>query len=132
MPAARYSALVPTPSFAITAVLPLARHEFAVSFAAQSRVDVLKPTPLSPWRTLPGISSYLAAAAHFTRQCCLAFLRAKWAALAGLPRLLRKRSQVQRTRRVGGDAIWPHLEPRWLATKRREKQFDLSLAGHNR
>jgi hypothetical protein len=39
---------------------------------------------------------------------------------------------VQRTRRVGGGAIWPHLEPRWLATKRREKQFDLSLAGGNR
>jgi len=58
-----------------------------------------------------------------------AFLRAKWAALAGLPRMLRKRAAVQRTRRVGGDAIWPHLEARWLATKRREKQFDLSLVG---
>jgi hypothetical protein len=39
---------------------------------------------------------------------------------------------VQRTRRVGGDAIWPHLEARWLATKRREKEFDLRLAGDNR
>jgi hypothetical protein len=74
-----------------------------------------------------------AAAVHFTRHGLLgAFLRAKWAALAGLPGLLRKRAQVQRTRRVDGDAIWPHLEPRWLATKRREKQFDLSLAGDNR
>jgi GT2 family glycosyltransferase len=85
-------------------------------------------------RTLPGHLIYTAAAAvHFARHRRLgAFLRAKWAALAGLPRLLRKRAEIQRTRRVGGDAIWPHLEARWLATKRREKQFDLSLAGDNR
>jgi GT2 family glycosyltransferase len=82
-------------------------------------------------RTLPGHLIYTAAAAvHFTRHRRLgAFLRAKWAALAGLPGLLRKRAEVQRTRRVGGDAIWPHLEARWLATKRREKQFDLNLVG---
>jgi GT2 family glycosyltransferase len=81
------------------------------------------------WRTLPGHLIYTAAAAlHFTRQRRLAtFARAKWAALAGLPRLLRKRAEVQRTRRVGGDAIWPHLEARWLATKRREKRFDGNL-----
>lgn len=82
-------------------------------------------------RTLPGHLVYTAAAAvHFTRVGMLGpFLRAKWSALAGLPGLLRKRAQVQRTRRVGGDAIWPHLEARFLATKRREKQFDLDLAG---
>jgi GT2 family glycosyltransferase len=85
-------------------------------------------------RTLPGHFVYTAAAAvHFARHRRLgAFLRGKWAALAGLPGLLRKRAAIQRTRRVGGDAIWPHLEARWLATKRREKQFDLSLAGDNR
>ena len=85
-------------------------------------------------RTLPGHLVYTAAAAvHFARAGMLApFLRAKWSALVGLPHLLRKRAQVQRTRRVGADAIWPHLEARWLATKRREKQFDLGLAGDNR
>jgi hypothetical protein len=85
-------------------------------------------------RTLPGHLVYTAAAAiHFTRLGLLGpFLRAKWSALVGVPRLLRKRAQVQRTRRVGADAIWPHLEPHWLATKRREKQFDLGLAGDNR
>jgi GT2 family glycosyltransferase len=85
-------------------------------------------------RTLPGHLVYTAAAAvHFARLGLLGpFLRAKWSALAGLPRLLHKRAQVQRTRRVGGDAIWPLLEPRWLATKRREKQFDLGLAGDHR
>jgi GT2 family glycosyltransferase len=92
----------------------------------------LKNTPASLLlRTMPGHLVYTAAAAvHFTRTGLLGpFLRAKWSALVGLPGLLRKRAQVQRTRRVGGDAIWPHLEPRWLATKRREKQFDLGLAG---
>ena len=95
----------------------------------------LKNTPGSLLlRTMPGHLVYTAAAAvHFTRHGLLGpFLRAKWAALAGLPGLLRKRAQVQRTRRVGAEAIWPLLEPRWLATKRREKQFDLGLAGDNR
>jgi hypothetical protein len=95
----------------------------------------LKNTPASLLlRTMPGHLVYTAAAAvHFTRNGLLGpFLRAKWAALVGLPGLLRKRAQVQRTRRVGADAIWPLLEPRWLTTKRREKQFDLDLAGDNR
>jgi GT2 family glycosyltransferase len=94
-----------------------------------------KNTPASLlWRTMPGHLVYtVAAAVHFTRARMLGpFLHAKWSALVGLPGLLRKRAQVQRTRRVGADAIWPHLEPRWLATKRREKQFDLGLAGDNR
>jgi GT2 family glycosyltransferase len=107
--------------------------EFAV-FHGQRNLEwmYVKNTPGSLLvRTLPGHVVYTAAAAvHFTRHGRLgAFLRAKWAALAGLPRMLRKRAAVQRTRRVGGDAIWPHLEARWLATKRREKQFDLSLVG---
>jgi hypothetical protein len=95
----------------------------------------LKNTPASLLvRTMPGHLVYTAAAAvHFTRNGLLGtFLRAKWSALVGLPRLLRKRAQVQGTRRVEADAIWPHLEARWLATKRREKQFDLGLAGDHR
>lgn len=88
------------------------------------------PAPLL-LRTLPGHLVYnMAAAAHFARIGLLSvFVRAKIAALSTLPRLLRKRAAVQRSRRVDADAIWPHLEPRWLATKRREKQFDLGLAG---
>jgi len=83
------------------------------------------------FRTLPGHAVYTAAAAlHFARVGRLwTFTRAKAAAVAGMPRLLGKRARVQRTRRVGVDAIWPHLEPRWLSTKRREKRFDLDLAG---
>ena len=64
----------------------------------------LKNSPLSILlRSLPGHLLYTAAAAgYFARIGLLgAFLRAKLAALAGLPRVLRQRAVVQRTRRVG-------------------------------
>ena len=79
-------------------------------------------------RTLPGHLIYIAAAAaHFARIGRGGpFVRGKLAALAGLPRMLRKRAFVQRTRRVGATAIWPLLERRWLSTKLREKHFDAS------
>jgi GT2 family glycosyltransferase len=92
----------------------------------------LKNTPTSLlWRTLPGHVLYdLAAAVHFVRSGRgIAFARAKMAALAGLPRMLRKRRVVQRARRVSARAIEAHLERRWLATKRREKRFDAGFAG---
>lgn len=91
----------------------------------------LKNTPASLLlRTLPGHLLYNAAAAiHFTRAGLAgSFFRAKAAALAGLPRMLRKRAAIQRTRRVGPEAIWPLLDGNWLATKRREKRFDGALA----
>jgi GT2 family glycosyltransferase len=81
-------------------------------------------------RTLPGHLLYnVAAAVHFARYGVLgAFLSAKLAALAGLPRALRKRAAVQRTRSVPARAIWNQLEPRWLTLKLREKRFDMSIA----
>jgi GT2 family glycosyltransferase len=81
-------------------------------------------------RTLPGHLLYTAAAAiHFARQGQAAtFIRAKLAALAGLPKTLRKRAIVQRTRRIGPAQLWPHLERGWLATKRREKRYDAGIA----
>ncbi len=81
-------------------------------------------------RTLPGHILYnAAAAAHFTRLGLLGtFLRAKFAAAAGLPRMLRKRTQVQRTKLVRTAAIESQLDTRWLAAKLREKQFDVGLA----
>jgi GT2 family glycosyltransferase len=106
---------------------------FAVFHGQRNLVWVyVKNTP--GWllvRTLPGHLLYTAAAAvHFARAGRLgAFVRAKLAALAGLPRVLRKRAAVQASRRVSGAAIWPHLERRWLSTKLREKRFDLELAG---
>ncbi|HXH24405.1 MAG TPA: glycosyltransferase family 2 protein [Vicinamibacterales bacterium] len=87
------------------------------------------PAPLL-LRTAPGHLAYTAAAAvHFARAGLLGtFLRAKLAALAGAPRMLRKRAAVQRARAVPSSAIWPLLEPRWLAAKLREKRFDVGLA----
>ena len=81
-------------------------------------------------RSLPGHVIYnVAAAMHFARVGLFAtFVRAKIAALAGMPRTVRKRAAVQRTRRVAAGVIWARLERRWLATKRREKQFDAGLA----
>jgi GT2 family glycosyltransferase len=88
------------------------------------------PGPLLA-RTLAGHVLYnAAAAAYFARLGLFGpFVRAKLAAVAGLPRMLRKRADVQRTRRVDGAAIWPHLDAGWLATKRREKRFDITIAG---
>jgi GT2 family glycosyltransferase len=91
----------------------------------------LKNTPASLLiRTLPGHLLYNAAAAvHFARRGLLGtFLKAKGAALVGLPHVLEKRTAIQRTRRVGADRIEPHLERGWLATKIKEKQFDVGLA----
>ena len=85
-------------------------------------------------RTMAGHLVYTAAAAvHFARLGLLVpFLQAKAAALAGLPRMLRKRAAVQRGRRVGAGAIRPLLESRWLATKLQEKRFDAGLARSRR
>ena len=92
----------------------------------------VKNTPASLlWRTLPGHLLYDAAAAvHFARSGRFgAYARGKLAALAGLPRMLRKRRAVQATRRVSADTIARQMERRWLATKLREKRFDVGLAG---
>jgi GT2 family glycosyltransferase len=110
--------------------------EFAV-FHGQRNLEwvYVKNTPaVLLLRTLPGHAIYTAAACvHFARTGVLGpFVRAKLAAIAGLPRMMRKRSLVQRTRRVGAAAIWPLLESRWLTTKRREKRFDVGLAGGRR
>ena len=88
----------------------------------------LKNTPLGILlRTLPGHVFYnLLATAYFARAGRLrAFVAAKMAALAGIPRMLAKRAVIQRSARVGSAAIWPLLERRWLAVKRREKAFVL-------
>jgi len=92
----------------------------------------LKNTPGSilVWTSASHVLYVLAAAAHFSRLGLLGpFLRAKAAALRGLPRVLRQRTAVQRSRRAATVDIWRQLEPGWLATKRREKRFDRAHAG---
>lgn len=91
----------------------------------------LKNTP--GWllaRTLPGHVLYNAAGAVYCARRGLlgTFVRAKAAALADLPTVLRKRSEIQRTRTVGARAIEAQLERRWFGAKQREKQFDINLA----
>jgi GT2 family glycosyltransferase len=106
-------------------------------FHAQRNLEwmYLKNTPAAILlRTLPGHVLYnLAAAAYFARAGRLGtFLKAKGAALAGLPGVLRKRAAIQRGARAPWRAIWPLLERRWLALKRREKAFELELARGSR
>ena len=106
-------------------------------FHAQRNLEwmYLKNTPAAILlRTLPGHVLYnLAAAVYFARAGRLGtFLKAKAAALAGLPGVLRKRSQIQRGARASWRAVWPLLERRWLALKRREKAFELELARGSR
>ena len=83
------------------------------------------------WRTLPGHIVYDAAAGvHFALIGLLRpYLRAKAAALVGLPRILRKRAGVQRGRRVAASAIAALLDTQWLSTKVREKRFDAQIRG---
>jgi GT2 family glycosyltransferase len=91
----------------------------------------LKNTPGSLLlRTLPGHIVYnAAAAAHFTRLGLLGtFLRAKAAAVAALPAVMRKRAAIQGAALVGSDAIERYLDRGWLTTKVREKRFDVGLA----
>ena len=109
---------------------------FAV-FHAQRNLEWLwvKNTPATLLiQTLPGHLLYNAvAAAHFARLGLLGtFLRAKLAACAGLPRMLRRRAAIQRARRVGAKAIRPHLEGQWLTMKLREKRFDMGLVESRR
>ena len=106
-------------------------------FHAQRNLEwmYLKNTPAAILlRTLPGHVLYnLAAAVYFARAGRLGtFLKAKAAALAGLPGVLRKRSQIQRRARASWRSVWPLLERRWLALKRREKAFELELARGSR
>jgi GT2 family glycosyltransferase len=84
--------------------------------------------------TLPSHMLYVAAAGvHFARGGALGtFMRAKLAAVAGLPRALRKRWRVQRARRVDAAALRSLMETQWLSRKLREKRFDAELAGGRR
>ena len=95
----------------------------------------LKNTPGSLLlRTLPGHIVYNAvAAAHFARLGLLGvFLRAKGAAVAALPAVMRKRAAIQGAVLVEPAAIEQHLDRGWLAAKMREKRFDVGLAEQTR
>jgi GT2 family glycosyltransferase len=67
--------------------------------------------------SLAGVAHYIAAGRGAS------VLRAKWAALRGLPSVLADRRRIQAARTASRGDIEPFLEPNWLAAKRREKAF---------
>ena len=70
-----------------------------------------------------------AAAAHFARLGLLGtFLRAKGAAVAGFPAVMRKRAAIQAGACVETAVIEQQLDRGWLTAKVREKRFDVGLA----
>jgi GT2 family glycosyltransferase len=79
-------------------------------------------------RSLPAHALYnLAGLAAYARAGRLgAWWRGKAAALRGLPAVLRKRREVQRTAIADPEALWALMEADWIGVKRREKRFDLS------
>jgi GT2 family glycosyltransferase len=87
-----------------------------------------------PWplllRSLPTHVLYNAAAAvRFTPAGLFgSFVRAKWAAVAGIPRMLKKRTLEQRRRRSSSAVLWRAMESGWIRRKYLEKQFDFSGA----
>jgi len=88
----------------------------------------------TPWplllATLPGHLIYsLAGGVYLMRVGHFAtWLSAKWSALAGLPSILRKRRNVQQSRRTDLRRLWTLMDRGWLALKWREKQFDVRKA----
>ena len=87
----------------------------------------VKNTPgLLLLRTLPGHLIYVCGAALYflSRGRLLVFVAAKAAALAGLGSVLRRRRAVQRARRASIRSLKRMMEPRWYATKWREKHVE--------
>lgn len=80
-------------------------------------------------RTLPAHVCYVAAASvYFAGIGRLgAFVRGKWAAVAGMPAVLRQRRQVQATRRASVEDIAASLDAGWLSAKLGEKRFDAGM-----
>jgi GT2 family glycosyltransferase len=78
-------------------------------------------------RSLPAHLAYdVAGLAAYARAGRLGpWLRGKAAALMGLPRIWRKRREVQRTAVADPEALWERMDANWVATKRQEKRFDL-------
>ncbi len=80
------------------------------------------------WRSAPSHLIYgIASAIGYARQGQLTtWCRAKLAALTGLPRMLRKRRQIQSALTADPERLWEFMEPNWIAIKRREKRFDFN------
>lgn len=82
---------------------------------------LVRSLPAHVLYSLAGGAGYLASGLFGT------WCRAKWAAIRGLPSVLRKRREIQAAR--GGDftRVWAIMASSWVRLKWREKQFDRTL-----
>ena len=78
---------------------------------------LLRSFPSHMLYDLAGLIAY-ARAGHLG-----AWIRAKGAALAGLPSMLRKRRKIQGATALEPKSLWALMEPDWIGVKRREKAF---------
>lgn len=84
----------------------------------------------TPWplliRSFPSHVLYDGAAllAYGAKGLLGPYLKGKWAALRGIPEVLRKRSVVQRRRVASTQDLWQAMDGDWLRRKRAEKRFD--------
>ena len=87
----------------------------------------LKNTPWSLLiRSLPSHALYDGAAlfAYGAQGLLGPYLKAKWAALKGIPAMLRKRAAVQNRRLASTRDLWQAMDGNWIRRKRLEKRFD--------
>ena len=86
----------------------------------------------TPWtllmKSLPSHVLYDGAAllTYGARGLLRPYLRGKWAALMGIPAVLRKRSAVQSGRLTPSKDLWQAMDRNWIRRKIREKRFDLN------
>ena len=110
----------------------LGRSSEAAVFHGQRNLEwtYLKNTPLAllvrsfPSHVLYGGAAVAGYAASGGLGPCL---RGKWAALKGLPNILRKRAIVQRSRVATSKELWRVMDGHWISRKNREKDFDRRL-----
>lgn len=110
----------------------LRRSSEAAVFLGQRNLEwtYLKNTPLTlliksfPSHILYDAAAVLAYGANGLLWPCL---KGKWAALTGIPALLRKRRNVQRSRLATTRSLWQATDGNWIGRKHREKFFDRRL-----
>ncbi len=110
----------------------LRRSSAAAVFFGQRNLEwtYLKNTPFTLLiRSLPSHVLYDGAAllTYGAGGLLGPYLRGKWAALKGLPGLLRKRSVVQSGRLATTRNLWRAMDGNWIGRKYREKRFDAQL-----
>ena len=107
----------------------LRRNSVASVYYGQRNLEwtYLKNTPwLLLIRSFPSHVLYDGAAlvAYGAQGLLGPYLKSKWAALKGVPAILRKRSAVQSGRLASTRDLWQAMDGDWIRRKRLEKRFD--------